>query len=191
VLSSMLPAERPVVSLRESGATASSARESGRPFRVPDVPKEKLPQVLFRIHRVDREPEWFSAGLGDDAGRWDPPVNSAEAFGTCYTSTAPLGAYLDVFAELPLGTQADIDRRALAVIQLPPERRWADMTNTAIVCAWHLDERISTGDDYSTCHFWAHSSSLRASRASTTTRSRSRTTSCRRTWSDLILHRFR
>lgn len=121
----------------------------------PEVPKERLPEVLFRVHRMDREPEWFSAGLGEDGGRWDPPSDAAEAFGTCYTSTGPLGAYLEVFAELPLVTQAEIDRRALAILQLPPEPRWADMTNPIVVGRWHLDERISTGDDYRTCQLWA------------------------------------
>lgn len=120
----------------------------------PLVPKEKTPDRLYRVHRVDRDPEWFAGGDALDGWRWDPPVGSPEAFGTCYTATDPLGACLETFGAFPIISQSDVDRRSLATIQLPPEPRWADMTNPAIL-AWQLDERICVGDDYDTCRAWA------------------------------------
>jgi hypothetical protein len=118
----------------------------------PYVPKERLPDVLFRIHRIDRGPEWFSTS---QEWRWDPPENASELFGTCYTSTTGIGAFVETFSELPMLTQAEVDRRSLSVIALPPEPRWADMTDPAIVGTWGLDARISTGDNYETCQLWA------------------------------------
>ncbi len=76
------------------------------------------------------------------------------SFGTCYTSGDPLGAFIEIFGELPVITQGEIDRRAFAQIELPPEPRWADMTDPKIV-GWGLDERIGVGDDYDTCQRWS------------------------------------
>jgi hypothetical protein len=114
--------------------------------------KDDWPEVLYRVHRVDLGPRFFSF---DQEWRWNPPADSTEAFGACYTSTTPIGAYIETFSDLPIITQAEIDRRALSHLRLPPEARWADMTNPAIVGEWGLDVRISTGDDYDTCQAWA------------------------------------
>ena len=117
----------------------------------PVVPKEQLPNVLWRIYKVANEAEYFS---DRGYGRWDPLAGSLELYGTCYTSTHPMGAYVEAFAEVRSLTQDDINRYALATIELPPEPRWANMVDPTIVGQWELDERISVGDDYDTCQRW-------------------------------------
>jgi hypothetical protein len=111
-----------------------------------------LPSGLWRIHQVANEPEYFATS--PERNRWDPSTGSLELFGTCYTSTSEIGAYAETFAEFTVLTQADIGRRALARIELPPEPRWANMLDPTII-SWGLDWRISVGDDYPTCQVWA------------------------------------
>ena len=120
--------------------------------RFPVLPKDRLPAVLYRVHQVIHEPEWFGTSGGC---RWDPPAQSAEPFGTCYTGTSPLTAFIEAVSELPAVTESVIDKRALALLQVHEDQRIADMTSPRIVGAWGLDRRISTGDDYGVCQRWA------------------------------------
>lgn len=117
----------------------------------PAVEKEREPDVLFRAHRVDNEPEWFSVGTW----RFDPPAGAA-TFGTCYLGLDPLTALMEVVAELPVVTHELLDRRCLARITVPAGQRLADMSDPRIVGEWGLDRRISVGDDYGVCQRWAH-----------------------------------
>jgi hypothetical protein len=121
--------------------------------RFPVLPKERLPAVLYRVHQVVHEPEWFGTSGGC---RWDPPTEAAELFGTCYTGTDPLTAFIEAVAELPLLTQSVIDQRAMAHLHVAQDQRVADMTNPKIIGDWGLDRRISTGDAYDICQRWAH-----------------------------------
>jgi hypothetical protein len=120
----------------------------------PVLDKERLPQQLYRVHQVRHDPEWFGI---DPRDRWSPPAAAAGLFGTCYLATDPVTAVMEAFGDLPVVTQGLIDRRALAVVQIPLAQRLADLTSPAIVGIWKLDRRISTGDDYGTCQRWAHS----------------------------------
>jgi hypothetical protein len=117
------------------------------------LPKEQLPPVLYRVHQIVHEPEWF--GTSGDC-RWDPPAEVAELFGTCYTGTDPLTAFIEAVAELPLLAQPVIDKRAMALLHVPQDQRIADMTSPRIIGDWGLDRRISTGDTYGVCQRWAH-----------------------------------
>jgi hypothetical protein len=119
----------------------------------PALPKEHLPPVLYRVHQIAHEPEWFGTSGNY---RWDPPAPSADLFGTCYTSTDPLTAFIEAVIELPLMTQSVIDKRAIAMLQVPDEQRLADMSAPRIIGEWGLDRRISTGDDYEICQGWAN-----------------------------------
>jgi hypothetical protein len=121
--------------------------------RFPVLPKEQLPAILYRVHQVVHEPEWFGTSGGC---RWDSPADAAELFGTCYTGTDPLTAFIEAVAELPLLTQSVIDQRAMALLHMPQDQRIADMTNPRIIGDWGLDRRISTGDAYDVCQRWAH-----------------------------------
>ncbi|MGB9113638.1 MAG: RES family NAD+ phosphorylase [Acidimicrobiales bacterium] len=116
------------------------------------MPKEKLPPLLYRVHRGDREPEFF-ANSGDL--RWDPPSSATTLFGTCYMSTSPVTALMESADDLTL-TDETLAARNLAELEVAVEQRLADMTNPVIVGEWGLDRRISVGDDYDVCHRWAH-----------------------------------
>jgi hypothetical protein len=119
----------------------------------PELPKERLPAILYRVHQIINEPEWFGTS-GDH--RWDPPAGAPESFGTCYTGTDPLTAFVEAIIELPLLVQSVIDKRAMAVMQVPQDQRLADMSDPKIVGEWGLDRRISVGDDYDVCQRWAN-----------------------------------
>lgn len=144
---------------------------SGPVFRVPDTPplaeppadygelagefpqvsKDRLPELVFRVHRLDREPEWFTDGAGF---RWDPPPVSGATFGTCYVATHPLTALMEIVGDLPTVTRDQVDGRAIATLLFPDVDRLADMTSPGIA-RWGLDRRISMGDFYDVSQRWA------------------------------------
>jgi hypothetical protein len=112
-----------------------------------------LPATVYRVHQIVHEPEWFGTSTDD---RWSPPSPTATLFGTCYTGTDPLTAFIEAVIELPLLTQSDIDRRSLASMQASQDQGIADMSNPRIVGEWALDRRISSGDNYGACQRWAN-----------------------------------
>lgn len=117
----------------------------------PQLIKERLPELVFRVHRLGREPEWFTDGAGF---RWDPPPGSGATFGTCYVATDPLTALMEVVGDLLALTRDQIDGRALATLMFPDVDRLADMTSPEIA-RWGLDRRISVGDFYDVPQRWA------------------------------------
>jgi hypothetical protein len=120
----------------------------------PFLDEERLPEVLFRVHRLDHEPQWF---VTTGTGRFDPPALAADPFGLCYLAVDPVTALMEAFGDLPLVTQDMVDARAMAMVRLLRAQKLADMTSPLIVGRWRLDRRISTGDDYPVCQRWAHS----------------------------------
>jgi hypothetical protein len=119
--------------------------------RFPSLTKDRLPEIVYRVHRIDREPEWFTDGSGE---RWDPPAGSGSTFGTCYLATDSLTALVEVVGDLPLLTQEMLDSRAVAVLAFPDVDRIADMSSREIA-RWGLDRRISMGDFYDASQRWA------------------------------------
>jgi hypothetical protein len=107
---------------------------------------------LFRIHSDKHDPEWFS---NDGTGRFDPPPTSAHAFGACYVSTDPLGAYIEKFGRLKAIPQSLVDAHRLTELGLPAQLRVADLTDRTILGRWHLDAGISAGGDYEGSRRWA------------------------------------
>lgn len=118
----------------------------------PAIHKESLPAYCFRVHRIDRPPEWFSS---DSSNRWDPPSAGA-GFGTCYVAETKLVAFAEVFGGLPLVTDEMVAARCIATVDLPGGVKLADMSSGHIVGRWRLDTRISVGDDYPVCQRWAN-----------------------------------
>lgn len=80
-------------------------------------------RALYRIHRADRAPWWFSA---DGAGRFDPP---SAGEGACYFAEAPLGAWVAVFRRQILLDDAELRVRALTPVTLGRNLRLADLTS--------------------------------------------------------------
>lgn len=107
----------------------------------PALPKEQLPNVLFRVHQTVHSASWFSS---DGENRFDPPAGS-ELFGTCYMAADPLTALMEVVADLPVVTYAMLDARYLTEVTVPAGQRLADLTNPRVVGEWGLDRRIPCG----------------------------------------------
>jgi hypothetical protein len=100
------------------------------------VAKERLPEILYRVHQIRHDPEWFGSS---GAYRWDPPQAAAGLFGTCYTGTDEITAVMEAFGDLPVITQGAVDARAMASIQISRTPRLADMTSPTIVGRWRLE----------------------------------------------------
>ncbi len=92
------------------------------------IPDEKFPayvvkasRELWRIHRVARDPWWFSH---DGSGRFDPVGDPR--IGASYWALQPLGAFVEVYTELYLATE-DIDARQITRLRVPHDLRIADL----------------------------------------------------------------
>ena len=118
----------------------------------PTLAKELIPSPLYRVHKMEDEPEWFGSS---GAHRWDPPPAAVDLFGTCYLGTAALTSLMETFGELPIVTQETVDARNIATLEVSSDGRLADLTTNAIIGSWSLDRRISTGDDYAVSRRWA------------------------------------
>jgi hypothetical protein len=79
---------------------------------------------LFRIHRAEHQPWWFS-NSGHDRFDLRPPS------GTCYLAEEPVGAFVEVFQgfddTIPL---SDVQVRRLSFLSVPKEMRLADCTSS-------------------------------------------------------------
>src|SRR5688572_3878344 len=78
-------------------------------------------QPLARIHRQEFGSMFFGT---DQDSRWNPPEPGSD-WGTCYLSTHPIGAALEVFGRLSVLPDREIDRRVLATIYLASDVRLA------------------------------------------------------------------
>lgn len=111
-------------------------------------------QPLARIHRQDVGSLFFGT---DQDSRWNPPQPGSD-WGTCYMSTHPIGAALEVFGRLSVLPQREIDQRVLATIYLASDVRLADMTHPSIVGRFGLTAEASTGEEgttYPYTQLWA------------------------------------
>lgn len=102
---------------------------------------------LWRIHRCDRGPWWFSAGGGQ---RFDLPPPQ----GTLYAAEQPLGAFLEVFRTTHAIGQADVDARCLAALRLPRRARVAD-TIVARARRFGVTLELGSTPDYELTQAWA------------------------------------
>lgn len=102
---------------------------------------------LFRIHRADRDPWWFSA---DGSGRFDlePPR------GTCYLAADPLGAFVETFRCTRLIPEQDLRRRACTRLALPRELRLADCAARK-ARMFGVTAAIHSTPDYALTRAWA------------------------------------
>lgn len=109
---------------------------------------------LFRVHRRDREVEYYSAL---SIGRFDPPPG-VTTFGTCYLSTSPYGAFAEVFGQASTISRTDIDDRAMTVVHVAIETELADFTAPTVLGLYGLTGTASAGgrrDTYKRCQLWA------------------------------------
>lgn len=80
-------------------------------------------RTLFRIHREERAPWWFSS---DGSGQFDPIGTD---LGACYLAERDLGAWIEVFHKRLLLAEEEITQRALFCVELGRDLRLADLTS--------------------------------------------------------------
>jgi hypothetical protein len=118
----------------------------------PSVEKDRLPGLLFRIHRVENDPAFFS---DDEHGRFNPLPNSPAGFGTCYLSISAVGAYVETFGRIGTVSQRQVDQRAVSAASVSSDLRLADMTAPTILGDWGLTADVGCGPDYGPTQRWA------------------------------------
>jgi hypothetical protein len=102
---------------------------------------------LYRIHRTDVGPWWFS---GDGTGRFD----LRDGRGSCYLSVTPVGAFIEVFRVGSVIPEAEVDARSLSSLVPPARTRLADCTVSA-ARKFGITGAIHTQPDYTVPQAWA------------------------------------
>lgn len=119
------------------------------PADLTDFPRSNLrpTQPVYRIHRRDRRPWWFSY---DRSGRFDldPPG------GTCYFAEQPLGSFVEVFRDVPVVAESDVASRALSTLHAPSDVALADCTQGP-ARAFGITATIHSSENYARTRQWA------------------------------------
>lgn len=102
---------------------------------------------LYRIHRTDAGPWWFS---GDGSGRFD----IRDGRGSCYLAATPVGAFIEVFRVATVIPEAEVEARSLSSLVPPARTRLADCTISA-ARKFGITGAIHTQPDYTVPQAWA------------------------------------
>ena len=102
---------------------------------------------LYRIHRSDVSPWWFS---GDGTGRFD----LRDGRGSCYLAVTPVGAFIEVFRVGTVIPEAEVEARSLSSLVPPARTRLADCTVSASR-KFGITGAIDTQPDYTAPQAWA------------------------------------
>jgi hypothetical protein len=102
---------------------------------------------LYRIHRTDAGPWWFS---GDGSGRFD----LRDGRGSCYLAVTPVGAFIEVFRVATVIPEAEVEARSLSSLVSPTRARLADCTVSA-ARKFGITGAIHTQPDYTVPQIWA------------------------------------
>jgi RES domain len=104
-------------------------------------------ETLYRIHRADRGPWWFSS---DGSGRFD----LTGEHGTCYLAANPVGAFIEVFRIDTVIPEVELEARALSSLVAPKRSRLADCTVSG-ARRFGITGAIHTQPDYALPRAWA------------------------------------
>jgi hypothetical protein len=126
-----------------------------------DLSAQKLPIVsipqgttLYRIHRADHGPIFFSPGTGrPPAGRFD---SATRRFGILYVGLTFACSFAEVLLRNPgrrIISLSEIEARSLAIIRLRADVRMVDLTGPGL-SQLGLDARFHSGG-YDVCGAWA------------------------------------
>jgi hypothetical protein len=102
---------------------------------------------LYRIHRTDAGPWWFS---GDGSGRFD----LRDGRGSCYLAATPVGAFIEVFRVATVIPESEVEARSLSSLVPPTRARLADCTVSA-ARKFGITGAIHTQPDYTVPQAWA------------------------------------
>jgi hypothetical protein len=103
---------------------------------------------LYRIHRADHDPWWFS---NDGSGRFDP-VGSDD--GACYLAEDPLASWLEVFRTPLLISEKDVRARTLLCAPLGRDLKLADLTSRRAL-AFNVTASLGADEDYTASQAFA------------------------------------
>jgi RES domain len=102
---------------------------------------------LYRIHRSDVGPWWFS---GDGSGRFD----LRDGKGSCYLAVTAIGAFIEVFRIATVIPEAEVEARSLSSVAPPKRTKLADCTVRA-ARRFGITGGIHTQPDYTVPQAWA------------------------------------
>jgi hypothetical protein len=105
-------------------------------------------QLLYRIHRSDVSPWWFSS---DGSGRFDL-VDGEQ--GTCYLALSPVGAFIEVFRTGTVIPEAEVEARSLSRLIAPKRTSLADCT-VQRARRFGITGAVHTQPDYELPQAWA------------------------------------
>ena len=103
---------------------------------------------LYRLHRSDVGPWWFSR---DGCGRFDLPDGEQ---GTCYLAVSAVGAFIEVFRVATVIPEAEVEARSLSTLAPPKRVSLADCTVSA-ARKFGITGAIHTQPDYALPQAWA------------------------------------
>jgi hypothetical protein len=112
--------------------------------------------ALARIHGAGRSPWWFSR---DGSGRFD--LCTLPRGGTCYLAEQELGAYVEVFRDLCLVAESELEERGTSFLTLDEPLRLADCTVSA-ARTFGVTGAIHSTERYDLTQAWARAFSLEA-----------------------------
>jgi hypothetical protein len=103
---------------------------------------------LYRIHRANRNPWWFSS---DGSGRFDlPPASDS---GTCYLGEDPIGCFVEVFRSTVIVPSPEVESRRISRLEIPAAR--LDDLASGQCRRFGLTAEIHSTPDYGMTQLWA------------------------------------
>ena len=102
---------------------------------------------LYRVHRADRAPGWFS---GDGSGRFD----LGDDRGTLYLALSELGALIEAFRSGTVVAEAEVAARQLSTVAFDRTLTLADCASTR-ARAFGVTAEIHSSPDYELTQAWA------------------------------------
>ena len=81
-------------------------------------------RTLWRIHRKENSPWWFCADL-------ECRFDLSEPQGTCYVAEDQLGSFVEVFTDVTLVAEEEVEQRSLSALHVPRTLRLANCTDPA------------------------------------------------------------
>lgn len=127
-------------------ARSHLGKPSGELRRFPEY-RLRAGTPIYRIHRRDFSPWWFSA---DGRGRFDLTAG----FGTCYLAQRPLGALLETFRGVRMVSEEDVAARREFVVALARDLRLANCC-VAAAARFGVNAEIHTTHEYGKTQAWA------------------------------------
>jgi hypothetical protein len=118
----------------------------GPPHSLDGFPETTAPDKLYRIHRIQHDPLFYSSS-GDGRFDLEPPG------GTLYTAASPRGAFIEVL-RMPLVPSTEVQARALSRLVPLGQLGLADCTSPA-AAAYGVTAEIHSTRDYELCQRWA------------------------------------